>query len=105
MKFMSSTCNEIVFLLEHRELYNTDKDPFQHTNEGVYKMVEDRLRERYKGYCSPSVIVAEFRREYETTIKVGATVLLIFDDKEHVNKFKLKFLREIDNILEIPHFD
>ena len=92
---------ERLFLLEHKGTYYVPEK--NNTTAYIKNLIDERLSEKYKGLCEPFVMLYDLKFQQKEDFKLAATVILRFDNSKDVNKFKVMFMNDLDNMVEITN--
>ena len=92
--------NERLFLMEHKDTYYIP-DIDDHSDHRIRQIISDRVGDEFDGLCTVHPMLFDKTGTEEHDYRISCTVILQFPDTLSVNKFKIKFMSHLDNIVEI----
>lgn len=92
--------DERLFLMEHKGTYHIP-DPDDLSDFKIRQMVSERVEDEFDGLCTVHPMLFDKTATEYHDYRISCTVILQFPDTYNVNKFKIKFMSQLDNVVEI----
>lgn len=91
---------ERLFLLEHKSNYYIPNQE-DHSDYRIREIISSNIYDHYDGLCEVYPMLFDKHEIYDHEYKISCTVILQFKNSHDVNMFKIKYMSELDNIVEI----